>query len=68
MPHGYPQAQFVETPPFVDAPTMETRDVILQAVRSAHVARREAQELPVRAQRAVGIAIEDSEKVAMNFL
>lgn len=46
----------------------KTCDSIVQAVRSAHAARREAQALLAKAQRAVEIAIEDSEKAALKYL
>ena len=41
---------------------------LVAAVRSAHAARREAQELLARAQRAVEIAIEQDEKIALAYL
>ncbi len=44
----------------------KTCDAIVQSVRTAHAARREAQALLARAQRAVEIAIEDSEPAALN--
>ncbi len=46
----------------------KTCDAIVAAVRSAHTARREAQSLLARAQRAVEIAIEDSEKAALKYI
>jgi type I restriction enzyme S subunit len=53
--------------PFPTLPT-KTCDAIVQAVRSAHAARREAQELLARAQRAVEIAIEKDETLALAYL
>src|SRR5690606_23894652 len=41
---------------------------LVTAVRSAHTARREAQALLAKAQRAVEIAIEDSEAAALAYL
>ncbi len=53
--------------PFPKLPT-RTCDAIVQAVRSAHAARREAQSLLARAQHAVEIAIEQDEKTALAHL
>jgi len=53
--------------PFPKIPS-KTCEAIVRAVRAAHTARCEAQELLARAQRAVEIAIEDSEKAAFAFL
>ncbi len=46
----------------------KTCDAVVAAVRAAHAARREAQSLLGKAQRAVEIAIEDSEAAALTFL
>jgi hypothetical protein len=46
----------------------KTCDVVVQAVRSAHTARRESQVLLAKAQRAVEIAIEESEHAALKFI
>lgn len=41
---------------------------MITALRSAHTARREAQSLLARAQRAVEIAIDDSERAALKYI
>ncbi|HTJ79833.1 MAG TPA: hypothetical protein VL357_12630 [Rariglobus sp.] len=46
----------------------KTCDKVTAAVRAAHTARREAQELLARAQRAVEVAIEQGEPAALKFL
>lgn len=46
----------------------KTCEDVTAAVRSAHAARREAQSLLARADRAVEIAIEDSETAALAHL